>query len=254
MWCPPSPACGARAGRGGWGGGGQSILLSGHLQPLQKEGAWPIGAPASPTRARPGSPPWCCGGIWPRYRISPRPPPPPWHAGPGTGPGGAGTRGWEGASLACPPAPGPLPAPSLRHLASWTWDMGSDPSPARGSEDGTGRELLVSHRAGSPVRSDPGHPVRGVPPWETPQPHPHPRPPGRAHLQGAEGQAARLQRGDALGQVAGLLGLALLQLLIPALLGLGQHQALDGWTDRQSPVSRGQKGEARTPSSHWHWA
>lgn len=39
--------------RAGMGEGGQSIPLSDHLQPLQKEGAWPIGAPASPTRARP---------------------------------------------------------------------------------------------------------------------------------------------------------------------------------------------------------
>lgn len=49
----------------------------------------------------------------------------------------------------------------------------------------------------------------------------------QTHLQGTEGQAAGLQRGDALGQVAGLLRLPLLVLLLPALLGLGQHQTLD---------------------------
>lgn len=68
------------------------------------------------------------------------------------------------------------------------------------------------------------------PPTAPPSPAP---PPLKPHLQGAEGQAAGLQRGDALGQVVGLLGLPLLLLLVPALLGLGQHQALQG----QGPLS-----------------
>lgn len=68
------------------------------------------------------------------------------------------------------------------------------------------------------------------PPTVPPSPAP---PPLKPHLQGAEGQAAGLQRGDALGQVVGLLGLPLLLLLVPALLGLGQHQALQG----QGPLS-----------------
>lgn len=56
------------------------------------------GMPAAPAAApcRPGSPPWCCGGTWPRCRIFPRPPPPPGHAGPCTGPGGAGQAGRKG--------------------------------------------------------------------------------------------------------------------------------------------------------------
>lgn len=79
------------------------------------------------------------------------------------------------------------------------------------------------------------------PPTAPPSPAP---PPLKPHLQGAEGQAAGLQRGDALGQVVGLLGLPLLLLLVPALLGLGQHQALQG----EGPLSPpGPPGGRRTP-------